>query len=111
MIVQFRKQNPDYPDLTAHQYYVVIGIEADDFRILNDAGRPFLYKAALFDVVNPQEPGDWIAEIGDDGERYAYPLPLNSAGFFENFFDGEKGAIVAFWHVVNRQLAAASEAG
>jgi hypothetical protein len=26
-------------------------------------------------------------EYGDDGERYAYPRPLNHPGFFEDFFD------------------------
>jgi len=42
MIVQLKKKNPRYRDLTFGQPYVVIGIEADDLRILNDAGRPFL---------------------------------------------------------------------
>ena len=114
MIVQFREQireqNIAYPDLTPNQHYVVIGIEADDFRILNDAGRPFLYDDSLFEVVDSTEPDDWITEIGEDGERYAYPLPLNKVGFFEDFFDGEKEAIVAFWQVVNHQLAASGTA-
>ena len=81
----------------------------DDFRILNDAGRPFLYDASLFEVVDSKEPDDWVTEIGEDGERYAYPLSLNSVGFFEDFFDGKKDAVVTFWQVVNHQLAAASE--
>ncbi len=109
MIVQLKKQNVEYPDLTPNQHYVVIGIEAGDFRILNDAGRPFLYDASLFDIVDAREPDDWVTEIGEDGERYAYPLPLNSVGFFEDFFDGDKDAIVAFWQVVNHQLAAVVE--
>lgn len=110
MIVQFRQQNSQYPDLTPNQYYVVIGIEADDFRILNDQGRPFLYEASFFDVVDPKEPEDWVIENGNDGERYAYPPPLNTVGFFEDFFDGQKEAVVTFWQVVNQRLAAASEA-
>lgn len=109
MIVQFREQNIAHPDLTPNQHYIVIGIEADDFRILNDAGRPFLYDASFFEVIDSTEPDDWVTEIGEDGERYAYPLPLNSVGFFENFFNGEKSAIVTFWQVVNHQLAAAAE--
>ncbi len=109
MIVQFREQNIAHPDLTPNQHYIVIGIEADDFRILNDAGRPFLYDASFFAVIDPTEPDDWVTEIGTDGERYAYPWPLNSVGFFEDFFNGEKSAIVTFWQVVNHQLAAASE--
>src|SRR5688500_14543164 len=108
MIAQLRRRNPRYPDLTAGHPYLVIGIEADDFRILNDQGRPYLYPSRLFTVVDRREPEDWETELGEDGERYAYPAPLNGAGFFEDFFDGEVKAVSAFWRVVNEHLAAAS---
>jgi hypothetical protein len=107
MIVKLRRKNSRYPDLTPDQSYVVIGIEADDFRILNDQGQPYLYPCHLFDVVDPREPADWITEFGDDGERYAYPPPLNKCGFFEDFFDAKKEAVTIFWQVVNQRLAAA----
>ncbi|MEK7729995.1 MAG: hypothetical protein AAB354_16425 [candidate division KSB1 bacterium] len=87
MIVKFRRKNIRYPDLTPRQNYVVIGIEADALRILNDQGRPYLYPVRLFDVVNPKEPEDWVTEFGEERERYAYPSPLNGVGFFEDFFD------------------------
>ena len=106
MIVKLRRKNSRYSDLTPHQNYVVIGIEADDFRILNDRGRPYLYPSRLFEVVDFREPIDWVTELGEDGERYAYPSPLNDTGFFEDFFDDKKRAVAAFWHVVNQQLSA-----
>ena len=40
MIVRLKQRSSRYPDLSPRQPYVVIGIEADQFRILNDAGRP-----------------------------------------------------------------------
>lgn len=43
MIVQLHEKDSRYPDLTPDQPYLVLGIEADDLRILNDQGRPFLY--------------------------------------------------------------------
>jgi len=110
MIVKLRRRNRRFPDLTPGQPYVVIGIEADDLRILNDHGCPFLYPARLFKVVDAREPGDWVTEIGEDGERYAYPEPLNGTGFFEDFFDDRKDAIATFWRVVNRRLASAAVA-
>lgn len=106
MIVRLRRKNSRYPDLTLGQNYVVIGIEADDFRILNDQGRPYLYPSRLFDIVDRHEPDDWITEFGDDDERYAYPPSLNSSGFFEDFFDDKKKAVVRFWQVVNKGLVA-----
>ena len=107
MLVTLRRKTPRYPDLTFGQRYVVIGIEADDFRLLNDRGKPYLYPHQLFDVVDVHEPEEWITEVGEDGERYAYPSPLNTCGFFEDFFDAKPEAVATFWQVVNQHLAAA----
>ena len=77
MIVRLKKQSSRYRDLSTRQPYVVIGIEANDFRIRNDAGRPFLYPSRLFRVMDRREPEDWVIVVGSDGERYAYPPSLN----------------------------------
>ena len=105
MIVKLKKKNSKYRDLTLDQPYVVIGIEADDFRILNDAGRPFLYPPELFTMEDPEKPNDWMTEFGEDRERYSYPPILNKPGFFEDFFDEKRKAVVTFWRVVNQRLA------
>ena len=105
MIVRLQRKNPRYPDLTPGQPYVVIGIEADELRILNDAGRPYLYSPKLFRVLDPHEPEDWVTEFGEDGERNAYPAILSKPGFFEDFFDDKPKAVSAFWRVVNQRLA------
>src|SRR3990167_3290536 len=105
MIVKLRRKNPRYQDLTSGQPYVVIGIEADDLRILNDAGRPYLYPARLFQLVDSREPRDWVTQHGEEGERYAYPPPLNKPGFFEDFFDEKPKDVGTFWQIVNQRLA------
>ena len=87
---------------------MVIGIEADDLRILDDAGRPYLYPSRLFAVIDRWEPTDWVTEFGSDGERYAYPPPLNKPGFFEDFFDDKLKAVGTFWRMVNHRLAASN---
>jgi hypothetical protein len=109
MIVRLRRKNKRFQDLTPGQQYPVIGVEADDFRVLNDKGRPYLYPCHLFEVVDPQDPADWLTEYGKDGERYAYPRPLNQAGFLEDFFDGKPEAVATFWRVVNHRLAFVGE--
>jgi hypothetical protein len=63
MIVKLKKRQAQYRDLTFGQPYVVIGIEADAFRILNDAGRPFLYPPSLFSLADAREPRDWVTEF------------------------------------------------
>ena len=109
MTVKLRRRNARYPDLTPRQPYVVIGIEAGDLRILNDAGRPYLYPPRLFRVLDSREPEDWVTESGDDGERYAYPSALNGPGFFEDFFDDKPKAVGTFWRVLNQRLATMPE--
>lgn len=107
MIVKLKSSQPDYPDLSEDQPYFVIGIEADDYRLLNDAGKPYLYPSEIFEVIDSRRPENWVTEFGDDGEQYAYPPPLNGAGFFEDFFDHKPEQTAIFWHVVNRTLTAA----
>ncbi|MFQ5932641.1 MAG: hypothetical protein ACE5MM_09545 [Nitrospiraceae bacterium] len=109
MIVKLRRKSTRYRDLTPGQPYVVIGIEADDFRLLNDAGRPYIYPSRLFKLIDPRQPSDWVTEIGEDGERYAYPPSLSKPGFFEDFFDEKSRAVGTFWRVVNQRLAAVNE--
>lgn len=107
MIVKLPKTHPDYPQLSAGQGYLVIGIEADDYRLLNDWGEPCLYPPELFEIIDAREPADWVSEVGDEGERYAYPPALNAAGFFEDFFERKPEAMQIFWHTINQGLTAA----
>lgn len=104
MIVKLHRENRRYPDLTYGKHYAVIGIEADDYRLLNDRGQPYLYPNRLFEIVDPSEPEDWVSEFGEEGERYAYPPQLNRCGFFEDYFDAKREAVATFWQVVNQRL-------
>ncbi len=80
-------------DLTVGNVYEVIGIEAGDYRIMNDLGQPYLYPAAAFDIVDPAEAADWQSSTGPDDERYAYAPALAKPGFFEDYFDGDRRAM------------------
>jgi hypothetical protein len=108
MIVCLKSSSPHYPELSAFQPYFVIGIEANDFRILNDKGKPYLYPPDLFDVIDAQHPPDWVTEFGTDGEQYSYPASLNVPGFFEDFFDQKPEQTSTFWHVLNQTLSKAA---
>ena len=88
--------------LTDGNVYVVIGIEADWYRIVTDAGRPVLFPPEIFDVVSADEPEEWIESFGDDGERYAYPPELDAVGFFEDYHDDDQETIRAFQRYLKR---------
>jgi hypothetical protein len=106
MIVELTQPNPAYPDLTAGRPYAVIGIEADDIRLLNDHGQPYLYPPDLFQITDDQRPPDWLIRRGDAGEQYAYPPAFSQPGFFEDFFDHQPAATTTFWQTLNARLAA-----
>jgi len=92
MKIKFNTENPkisDFKDLTIGNRYRVIGIEADNFRIMSDEGLPYVYDKELFIVVDPSEPKEWVTEYGEDGERYSYAPELMKVGFFEDYFDGK----------------------
>ena len=57
MIVKLRRRNAHYPDLSTHQQYMVIGIEAEAFRLLNDEGRPYLSALVMPDLIRHPETG------------------------------------------------------
>jgi hypothetical protein len=107
MTMKLRRRYSKYPDLTPGQVYPVLGIEADDYRIINDFGHPYLYPRRLFTIVDDELPDDWVVETGEDGERYAYPAEMNVPGFFEALFDGQPTANAIFWQSVNHRLAQA----
>lgn len=105
MKVRFKKtRSTKYRDLTQGNVYRVIGIEADDYRIMNDLGQPCLYPPELFNVIDPTVPANWETKLGDEGERYSYPPEISAPGFFEDFFDGKRRAIVTLWACLLRPV-------
>lgn len=104
-------EDMDFSPLTAGNVYWVIGIEADWYRIVNDDGEPILYPPEAFTAVDPTEPGEWVTQYGDEGERYSYPAQLATPGLFENVFDGQQEACqVLRRYLQQRHRAGASEA-
>lgn len=100
-----KDHQPEYADLTIGRVYAVIGIEANEYRLLNDVSQPYLYPPHLFEMIDDTIPLDWEIEWGEEGEQYAYPPELNRIGFFEDYFDGEVEAIVTFHRYLQKQSA------
>jgi hypothetical protein len=72
--------------LTAGDTYVVIGVERDDYRVINDAGEPVLFPKRIFEVLDRSVPGGW--QLDDDGDTYYLePIATSRPGFYEAWFD------------------------
>ena len=90
MKVRLRRNRTKYYDLTPGNVYYVIGVEAGDYRIMNDLGRPYLYPPEDFTIVDGEFPREWRKQVGPDGEAYIYPPSLARPGFFEDYFEGKR---------------------
>ncbi len=90
-------------DLTRGAEYEVLAIEADDLRLMDDLGEPYLFPPALFTVIDSRRPAEWVGKH-DDGVEYASAPELSGLGFFEDYFEGKRSAVRAFHRYVNRHL-------
>lgn len=103
MIVKFIKKYSDedqyeIEDLTIGNEYVVIGIESDSYRIINETEKePYLYSPECFKIIDTSKPSFWVTAYGKDGEEYSYPHPWSKIDFFEDYFDENKEVRKLFW--------------
>ncbi len=61
-----------------------------------------LYEPECFRAIDPSAPAFSVSEIGEDGERYAYPEPWSHPGFFEDYHDHVKAIREQFWDELRR---------
>jgi hypothetical protein len=102
MIVKLLERDSEYPDSAPGQPYLASGIEADDLRILNCQGRPYLYPREIFTAIDAREPDDWVTELGWDSECYTCPPPLSNVRVSENYFYTKPEAVATFWRMTKR---------
>lgn len=97
-----KKLENEAAHMTVGKEYIVICIEADKYRIINDFDDPCLYEPVQCEVIDSIEPSFWISELGEDGERYAYPHEWNKIGFFEDYHDRVQLVVDQFWQDCKR---------
>ncbi|MBV2124671.1 MAG: hypothetical protein KUF75_05945 [Candidatus Thiodiazotropha sp. (ex Ctena orbiculata)] len=103
MKVITHKDVNDLPDeesrhthLTPDKIYLVIGIDDESYRIVDDCLEPTLYRKELFDVLESNYPESWLKTEYEDGEYYIEPPELSAIGFYEDYFDGVESAVLAY---------------
>ena len=86
------------PHLTPGQVYIVVGLDQEAYRVLNDNEEPILYEKSMFELDEDDSnlPSSWIREDFGDGEYFINPPELSARGFYEDFFDGIPSANAMF---------------
>lgn len=112
----FRERVTDgrlHQGVTPLEDYFVIGVDWENFRVIDDGGEPILYPKALFEVLDPTLPPGWQFCEYADGEYYLEPVRTGRPGFFEDFFcsDGDRVAQADALQVLREVLGASMEGG
>jgi hypothetical protein len=109
-VVPLTRSN-EFWSLTPGREYVVIGVDHESYRVVDDKGEPILFPKEGFRVVDDAIPQDWVWDRQGDDEYYGGPAALQIPGFYEDFFEGQREAVEQFTHylqqsgIVPRQTA------
>ena len=96
MIVQARGLANQALHLTPNKKYLVVGLDHDSFRVINDNQEPVIYDKNMFDVIESSLPTDWVWERFAKDEYYANPPEMSAPGFYEDWFDRMPASQLAF---------------
>ncbi len=96
MRVFAKGQAGEHSGLTQGRTYVVVGVDDQHYRVMDDAGEPILFPKELFSVVDGTIPSGWVRVEYDDGEYHIDPLETSGVGFYEDYFDRDERAVAAF---------------
>ena len=100
-IIPFKNDN-EFWSLTPGKQYVVIGLDHESYRILDDKGEPILFPRDGFRVADDAIPEDWTWDRYSDDEYYAGPKELQLPGFYEDYFEGKREARKKFAEFLQR---------
>ena len=101
LINTFTTDNRKITSIEINKEYEVIGIESDDYRIIDNKNEPILFDHKCFTVVDPMKPKFWLCKTGSENEEYCYPEEWSNPGFFEDYFNRNESVIEKFWEIYN----------
>lgn len=90
------KADNEFWSLTPGQEYVVIGLDDEYYRMVDNNGEPILLPKQGFKVVDNTMSEDWVWKRYSEDEYYADPPELGRPGFYEDYFDGKAEAVKQF---------------
>ena len=91
--------------LTVGKEYVVIGLDDEHFRVIDDIAEPILFECSWFDIVDEHVPEDWVWRwYYVDGEEYFYadPFGLHLRGFYADYFDDKEYSVRRFQEYLDK---------
>lgn len=86
----------EFWSLTPGKHYVVIGMDRESYRVVDDKGEPILFPKSGFQVIDGTIPADWVWDRHAQDEYYADAPEFAGRGFFEDYFDGKPEAVERF---------------
>lgn len=110
MRIRANKLAEDAPNLTHGFEYIVVGLDQDSFRVINDRNEPVIYPKELFEVIDGTFPNHWKWKKYGEDEFVVSPSELSGRGFYEDWHDGVPAARAIFDEYI-RMLKKTDESG
>ena len=99
------------PRLIFGREYLVVGLDDENYRVVDEDSEPILYARECFDVTDASIPPDWVRDEGRAGDYYIDPPECAKRGFYEAYFDDKPEAVATFNRVLARLRAGEEEGG
>lgn len=89
-------------DVTIGKKYVVLALEGNDYRLVGDEGRPYLYPREAFKVIDKSGDDEWTMFRDSDDIAYCGPSVLILGTVFDDYFEQLASAIAIVEPYVRR---------
>ncbi len=96
----------EHRGLSSDGEFYVLGVDEENYRLINRNGEPILYPKDLFEVLDASIPSGWHFHDYEDGEYHLQPARTAEPGFYEDWHgsDGDRVAQAAARRTLREEL-------
>jgi hypothetical protein len=102
------RDDSSHETISPDEIYLVIAVDRDFYRVIDDAGQPVMFPKELFEVIDKRIPSGWAFDEHVGGSYYLEPIPCSVPGFYEDYYgsDGDQVAQIRSHSIVTQVIAA-----
>ena len=105
MVVEFVKSiGEKTSEFVVGRKYLLVGIDDDNYRVMTDGLKPFVYPRTCFAPPNLTPPAGWLRITYEGGEYESYDPDSGGKAVVMGMFDGDPDATAQFANYVAKKV-------